>query len=220
MKIIKFLILLLPFIPLMLYGAVSTTNTSLSTNELNTIELPEEVIYGKLDAARDKILPNLGASTYTINKQEIEATAQGENAPFEQILLRAPGVAEDSLGVVHVRGEHANLQYRINDVILPEGVTGFGQELDPRFVDSMQLITGSLPAQYGFRTAGIVDIRTKSGTFESGGEVGVYGGSYNTIHPSIEYGGSSGKLNWFVSGSYNQNEIGIENPDTKCNTNT
>ena len=73
-------------------------------------------------------------------------------------------------GDLHVRGEHANLQYRINDVLLPEGITGFGLELDPRFVDSMQLITGSLPAQYGFRTAGVVDIQTKSGAFENGGK--------------------------------------------------
>jgi len=54
---------------------------------------------------------------------------------------------------LHVRGEHANLQYRINDVLLPEGISGFGLELSPHFIESMQLITGSLPAQYGFRTA-------------------------------------------------------------------
>ena len=79
-------------------------------------------------------------------------------------------------------------------MLLPEGITGFGLELDPRFVESMQLITGSLPAQYGFRTAGVVDIHTKSGAFENGGEVDMYGGSYDTISPSFEYGGSQGKL--------------------------
>src|SRR5208283_74558 len=131
---------------------------------------------------------------------------------FSQVLIQAPGVVLDSLGAIHVRGEHANLQYRINDVILPEGITGFGQELDPRFVDSMQLITGSLPAQYGFRTAGIVDIQTKSGTFDSGGELGLNGGSYDSLRPSLEYGGSTKKLNWFVSGSYEQNGFGVENP--------
>ena len=36
----------------------------------------------------------------------------------------------------------------------------------------MQLITGSLPAAYGFRTAGVVDIHTKSGAFENGGAGG------------------------------------------------
>ncbi len=125
-------------------------------------------------------------------------------------------MAQDSAanGDLHVRGEHANLQYRINDVLLPEGITGFGLELDPRFVESMQLITGSLPAAYGFRTAGVVDIKTKSGAFENGGTAEVYGGSYDTIRPSFEYGGSDGKLNYFIDGSYDHNALGIENPTT------
>ena len=128
-------------------------------------------------------------------------------------------MAQDSAanGDLHVRGEHANLQYRINDVLLPEGITGFGLELDPRFVESMQLITGSLPAAYGFRTAGVVDIHTKSGAFENGGAVEMYGGSYDTIRPSFEYGGSQGKWNYFMDGSYDHNSLGIENPTPSNN---
>jgi len=175
--------------------------------------LPEVTVYGKLDQARSQILPDLGATAYSVSQVQIESEAQGENAPFNQIILRAPGVAQDSAvnGDLHIRGEHANLQYRINGVLLPEGITGFGLELDPRFVQSMQLITGSLPAEYGFRTAGIIDIQTKSG-FENGGEADLYGGSYDTLRPSFEYGATQGKLSYFVDGSYDQNSIGIENP--------
>ena len=36
--------------------------------------------------------------------------------------------------------------------------------------------------------------------------------SYDTLRPSFEYGGTEGKLNYFVSGSYEHNGIGIENP--------
>ena len=64
---------------------------------------------------------------------------------------------------MHVRDEHANLQFRINDVLIPEGISGFGQEIDTRWVNNVSLITGSLPAQFGFRTTGIVDIHTKKG---------------------------------------------------------
>ena len=49
-------------------------------------------------------------------------------------------------------------------------------------------MTGSLPAEYGFRTAGIVDIQTKSGAALNGGSVEIFGGSYDTIRPSFEYG--------------------------------
>ena len=142
-------------------------------NAANETQLPEISIYGRLDQARNQILPSLGATSYSINESQLDQMPQGENAPMNQVLLRAPGVAEDSFGGLHVRGEHANLQYRINGVIIPEGITLFGQELDARFVESMALTTGSLPAEYGYRTAGIVDITTKTGIIEPGGEVGI-----------------------------------------------
>jgi outer membrane receptor protein involved in Fe transport len=192
-------------------GAQCQTNNPASTN---VTKLDTVTVVGQLNQARSQIVPSLGATAYTIGTNQIESESQGANASFNQLILRAPGVAEDSAenGDLHVRGEHANLQYRIDDVLLPEGIAGFGLELDPRFVQSMQLITGSLPAQYGFRTAGVVDIQTKSGLFNPGGEVGFYGGSYDTFRPSFEYGGSEGKFNYFIDGSYDHNELGVENP--------
>jgi outer membrane receptor protein involved in Fe transport len=177
-------------------------------------ELDPLVVTGDLDETRGLIQPSLGATSFMMDEQQILNMPQGADAPFNQVLLRAPGVAEDSAanGDLHVRGEHGNLQYRINDVLLPEGITGFGLELDPRFVQSMQLITGSLPAQYGFRTAGIVDIQTKTGGFNGGGEMSLYGGSFDTVRPSFELGGSKGNLSYFTDGSYDHNDLGIENP--------
>lgn len=189
-------------------AVLGQTNTAPSaTNVLDTV-----VVEGQLNQARSGILTSVGATSYNISSEAILNEAQGNNASFNQLLLRAPGVAEDSLGQVHVRGEHANLQYRINDVLLPEGITGFGQEPDPRFVQDMQLINGSLPAEYGFRTAGIVDIQTKSGAALNGGSAEVFGGSYDTIRPSFEYGSTVGKSSFFIDGSYTHDNIGIENP--------
>jgi len=179
-----------------------------------TVLLDTVVVSASLDQARDDILPRLGATSFVIDSEQIQNLPQGADAPFNQVLLRAPGVAEDSAanGDLHVRGEHANLQYRINNVLLPEGISGFGLELDPRFVNSLQLITGSLPAQYGFRTAGIVDIKTKSGAFDQGGDVSLYGGSFDTFRPSFETSGSDGNLSYFADGSFDHNDLGIENP--------
>jgi hypothetical protein len=104
--------------------------------------------------------------------------------------MQAPEVAQDSFGQFHVRGEHNGLQYRLNGIILPEGISVFGQSLDPRLISSMTLITGALPAEYGLRTAGIIDLKTKSGVIDPGGSVSIYGGSHGTVEPSIIYGGS------------------------------
>jgi outer membrane receptor protein involved in Fe transport len=170
------------------------------------------VIAKRLEAARLSIQPQIGASTYNLTKESIENQPGGDNNAINQVLLQAPGVAQDNLanGALHVRNEHLNVQYRINGVVIPDGVSFFGQGLTPRFVNSLQLITGALPAEYGLRTAGIVDIQTKSGLFAPGGSAEIYGGSYATVQPSIEYGGSAGTFNYYVSGDYLHSNHGLE----------
>jgi hypothetical protein len=171
----------------------------------------------ELDISREAIVPSLGATRYTVGPDRLESQAQGESAPFNQTVLRFPGVAQDSFGQLHVRGEHANLQYRIDDVLIPESIPGFGQVLETRFADNISLITGALPAQFGFRTTGVIDIHTKNGAVFQQGEASVYGGSFDTIMPSFEYGGITGKLNYYVTGSYLHDGIGIENPTRTAN---
>jgi outer membrane receptor for ferrienterochelin and colicins len=166
-----------------------------------------------LDQARAGIQTQLGASTYTITAQDIQNLPGGDNSELNSVILQMPGVAQDSFGQLHIRGEHNALQYRIDGIILPEGISVFGQTLDPRLAESVQLIDGALPAEYGLDTGGIVDIKTKTGLFDSGGHFSLYGGSHNTMEPSFDYGGSLGSFNYFVSGDYNVNSLGIESPD-------
>src|SRR5690242_6730693 len=175
------------------------------------------VTAARLDAARVGIQPQTGASTYTLSAAAIDNQPGGDNNLLNQVVLQAPGVAQDSFGQLHVRGEHNGLQYRLNGIILPEGISVFGQTLDPRLAESVRLITGALPAEYGLRTGGIVDIQTKSGVFDNGGVVSMYGGSHSTLEPSVAYGGSSGHFNYFVSGDYTTNTLGIESPDGSVN---
>ncbi|MGC2415313.1 MAG: TonB-dependent receptor [Stellaceae bacterium] len=183
-----------------------------------SVELGEiDVIAKALDIARGQIQPSLGATVYQLQRQTIEAQTQGDNAPFNQVLLQAPGVVQDSFGQIHVRGDHANLQFRIDGVQLPEGINVFGQALETRLADSVSLITGALPAQYGFRTAAVVDIKTKSGLIEPGGSISIYGGQQGWLQPSFEYGGHVGEVNYFVSGDFLHNSIGVENPTGSFN---
>ena len=171
-----------------------------------------EVTAQALSTARAGIQTQLGASTYTVTAADIQAQPGGDNSQLNQVILQMPDVAQDSYGQFHIRGEHNALQYRINGIILPEGISVFGQTLDPRLAQSVKLIDGALPAEYGLDTGGIVDIETKSGVFDNGGHISMYGGSHNTVEPSFDYGGSSGRFNYFVSGDYETNSLGIEAP--------
>lgn len=170
------------------------------------------VVSAKLDALRNGLSPTTGTSAYRIDAANIDELPQGAATSFNQVLEQAPGVARDSFGQIHVRGEHANLQYRINGILLPEGISGFGQVLDSRIVNEAQLLTGALPAQYGYRTAGVVDIHTKAGSFDQGGSADLWGGSRGTFQPSFDYAGSSGALNYYAAASYLRNDQGIEPP--------
>ena len=189
-----------------------TIDTSTANSNPSSTELSPVVVIGQLNEARDQIVPYLGATRYSVGQEQIQTQSQGSNAPFNQVILRMPGVAQDSYGQLHVRGEHANLQFRIDDVLIPEGITGFGQEIDTHWVKSVDLITGTLPAQFGFRTSGIIDIHTKEGTAQNGGDLTYYGGSHETIFPSFQIGGAQGRLNYYAVGSYKQDDLGIENP--------
>jgi outer membrane receptor protein involved in Fe transport len=166
----------------------------------------------RLDAARRTVEPSLGASAYSIPRKLVENLPGGVNATLNQVILQAPGVTQDSFGQLHIRGDHNGIQYRLNNVILPEGLSVFGQSLSPRLAANIQLVTGALPAQYGLRTAGVINISTKSG-FQDGGQVSLYGGAHEVIEPSAEYGGSWGSDSLFVSGSFLHTGVGIESVD-------
>jgi outer membrane receptor protein involved in Fe transport len=166
------------------------------------------------DRARDNLLPSIGATTDTLTRQAIEALPQGDNTPIDKVILQFPGVSYDSAvsnPSFHVRNEYANVQTRINGVIVPEAVSALGPVLDTNFIGSLSLLTGTLPAQYGGRTAGVLDITSRSFAVP-GGEISLYGGSRQTITPSIDYGGSFGNSEYFVSARGNWNALGLENP--------
>ncbi len=169
------------------------------------------VVAKRLNQSRNGLSPETGGSVYHFSESALQDLPQGNNTQLNDVLLQAPGVVQDSYGQLHVRGDHANLQYRINGVQLPDAITGFGQSFSPRFAQSISLLTGALPAQFGLRTAGIVDIKTQEG-LENNGDVEFYGGQRNTEQPSVEYGGSSGKLDYFVTGQFLHTDRGVEPP--------
>ena len=191
------------------------------------------------DQARSNLYTTVGTTSDTISHDTIEALPQGTNTTVEKVLLQAPGVAQDTAGagLLHVRNEHANVQYRINGIMLPDGVTGFSSVLDTGLIGNLSLVTGALPAEFGLRTSGLVDITTRADAFNNSGSVSYYGGSRGTIQPSFEYGGTFGGncpsitkpvvgkaapsssttdcfagVQYFFTGRYLQTTEGIENP--------
>ena len=80
------------------------------------------VVAKRLEAARNGLSPETGSSVYRFSEKAIHDLPQGANSQMNEVLLQAPGVVQDSFGALHIRGEHSEIQYRINGIELPEGI--------------------------------------------------------------------------------------------------
>ena len=201
----------------LVFAQASLADTAEPANSPPSTELSTVTVSAELDRSRDTLSPEIGASQYVFERQTIAQLPLGDSTPLNQILLQAPGVVQDSYGQLHVRGDHGDLQYRINGIIIPESISGFGQTLDARVVERMQLLTGALPAQYGYRTAGVVEITTKPAPDTSGGSIGVTAGSFGTFNPELSLYGNEGRWSYFLTGNFLENDVGIENPTAARN---
>ncbi len=144
-----------------------------------------------------------GNSQYTFSQHDITALPEGENTSINQVLLQMPGVVQDDEQQIHVGGEHEDLQWRINGVMMPmDSFSGFGQIFNSFFVKQVSLIDGVLPVTYGYRDAGVLDMVTKNGCSDPGGNVGFYGGQRETMQPSFEYGGCDGAFSYYYTGTF------------------
>jgi len=174
----------------------------------------------RLDRARNDLSTGIGSTAYRFDQQAIHRLPEGQNTALSQVLQQAPGVSQDSFGQgqdqIHIHGENGGgIQYRINDVFIPEAVTSFGEIFSPRYVRSITLLTGVLPAEIGFRNEGVVDIHTKDGCVDGGAEndnVEFYGGQRETLEPSFEIGGCKGRFSYYASGFYLRDNLGLQAP--------
>jgi len=153
-----------------------------------------------------------GASKFTFTAHDVTNLPQGEATPLNQVLLQMPGVALDQNQEIHIRGEHAGIQYQMNGILLPLDINNdptFTQLLNSYFVKSVSLMDGVLPAEYGYRTSGIIEISTRNGCDDAHNEFTTYGGQRDTAQPSFELGGCNGKFSYYVTGGYLHSNLGL-----------
>ena len=154
------------------------------------------------------------SETYPVSRKDIEELPRGNNVELQDVLLTVPSAVYGSLKQVHLRQDHANLQLRIDGVPIPDTVSStFSDVISPRAWERADIILGGMEAQYGNKTAAVLDITTKSGTKPGFGSAQMFGGSNRTINPSLEYGGTIGeKFRFYILNSHTATNRGIEPP--------
>ena len=151
-----------------------------------------------------------GANDYVVSASDIARLPTGGTTAMTDVLTQMPGVAIDQNQQIHIRDtEGPQFQYQINGVMVPFDINTnppFLTMINPMFVKQLDLLDGILPSRYSYATGGVVDIQTKDGCEQPGGDFTILGGQRGVLQPSAQYGGCDGKFSYYVSGLYGQGE--------------
>ena len=140
--------------------------------------------------------------------QKIPAAVQSR--ALESVLLTTPGFIQDENGRFHFRGSHGQVTYVVDGVPITDQVQAtFSNALDPSDVESMEVITGGVSAEYGGKPAAVVNITSKSGLgsphpFQ--GDVSAGASRFNTRELGFDARGGTAAFGYFVSGSTSESD--------------
>src|SRR5438876_11388294 len=118
------------------------------------------------------------------------------------VTLASPGVVSDSNGFFHPVGDHAQTQFSIdNQPVTDQQSRVYSNQISQDAVQSMEIITGVAPAEYGDKSSLVVHIVTKSGLDQPKpvGSVTFGYGSFKTPIVDVNIGGGSHAVGNFLS---------------------
>ncbi len=120
------------------------------------------------------------------------------------VTLSSPGIAADSNGLFHGLGDHASNSFSIDDQpITDQQSKVFSNQLPEDAVQSLEVIDGAPPAEFGGKTSVVIVATTRSGLGETTphGQVTASYGSFGSANGGFNLG--YGGKNWgnFISAS-------------------
>ncbi|HEX8173716.1 MAG TPA: TonB-dependent receptor [Pyrinomonadaceae bacterium] len=120
---------------------------------------------------------------------------------IEAIVASAPGIATDDNGRLHPRGSESQVQYVLDGVPITDNLSAiFSTSLDARTLRSAEVLTGGIPAEFGDKLAGVINVNTRSGleTPTQGG-ISVSGGSFSTGEISADFSTRTKKFGFLTN---------------------
>jgi hypothetical protein len=113
------------------------------------------------------------------------------------VTLASPGVAADSNGLFHGLGDHASNSFSVDgQPITDQQSKVFSNQLPSNSVQSLEVIDGAPPAEYGGKTSLVINVTTRSGMgmTKPVGNITTSYGSFGTATGSVDLG--YGGKNW------------------------
>ncbi len=121
---------------------------------------------------------------------------------FEQIVLSAPGFSQDENGRYHFQGGHSQQLLVIDGQPIGDqiGVT-FSNSLNPAISQEIEIVVGGIPAEYGEKANGVINLTTRSALGQNGwkGDLGVGAARFSTEEGSVALGHGTAKSGFFLN---------------------
>lgn len=174
--------------------AVRDIAMSLSATASTTVEAEKEPVALETD----------DPSTHVdIDKSLIQrAPAAVPSRAFESIIMSTPGFSQDENGRYHFQGGHSQQLLVIDGQPIGDqiGIT-FSNSLDPAVADNLTIITGGIPAEYGEKANGVINLTTRSGLGYGRikGDASVGAARFSTASGTVSAGGGSSRFGWFTT---------------------
>lgn len=145
--------------------------------------------------------PEQTGSRTLISRESIEQLAKGGGSRgIEQVLATFPGFAQNANGAIHPRGAHNQMTFVVDGMPISDQLGGaFANAIDPALVETLELYTGNIPAEYGNKVSAVAQITTRSGSGlgrKFSGSLTGQAGRFDSLNQTVQLAGESGKLAW------------------------
>jgi hypothetical protein len=130
------------------------------------------------------------------------------------LLLQLPGAARGANGVVHLNGDHGDINYIVDGVQIPQELNRtIGTEFDPNDIAFVETLQGAYPAQYGERFASVINVNTRNGSGPPGFITQFNAGSFFHVDADVAYHANIGKGAFVIAARNESSDRGLDPPD-------
>ena len=158
--------------------------------------------------------PPVQGSGTDLNLSGDQLTKSPANGSLPGLLLQLPGAARGANGVVHINGDHGDVNYIVDGVPIPQELNrNVGTEFDPNDIAFLEAIEGAYPAQYGERFASVINVNTRSGAGPPGFSAQLNGGSFTQLDADISYHAPIGTGSLVIASHTEQSTRGLDPPN-------
>jgi outer membrane receptor protein involved in Fe transport len=133
---------------------------------------------------------------------------------IESIVASTPGFVTDDNGRMHPRGSESQVQYVVDGVPITDNLSAiFSTSLDARTLRTVEVLTGGIPAEFGDKLAGVINVNTRSGLEgPTQGGISFSGGSFSTGETAVDFSTHTKKLGFLMNLSASTSQRYLDPP--------